>query len=160
MLEPRRPVSKFMGVAWLLSGPLNLILVLMLYMFFGKGRAFYGDDAVFELSVLALSCSFGMALSIYWLKAGAATRWTLFRTVFTSAILTTAMAVSLFDGWAALQAATEPSTDGYGAMDTVAIILSTAPVTFLYSLFFLAFPAALYGAVILMLVGYGFRARR
>ena len=149
-----------MGAAWLLSGPLNLLPALVFYLLFGKGSAFYGDDAVFEMSVLALSCSFGMALAIYRLKAGAATRWRLFRTVFTSAILTTAIAVSLFYGWAAVQAATEPSIDGYGPMDTVAILLSTAPPVFLYCLVFLALPAAIYGAVILMLVGYGFRARR
>jgi len=153
MRYPREPATKSMFLAWLFSGPLNLVVIGVVVLLRSDPSTFSDVDVNWVKSILALSCSSGMAFAIYQLRAAAATSSKIFLTVLTAALLTAAITVVLVFGSAEFTAVRQPSSYPYDLREHLETLLPVIPFIFLLSLFF-ALPAAIYGAAVLSLVGY------
>ncbi len=158
MHNRREPTAKWMFAAWVLSGPLNLVVLISLidYSFEADWVA---QTLIGSPIILAISCALGMALAILHLPAGAATTGKVFSSVLTIALLVAVIAVVVLLVSVMIVGMNEPSSYAVGDASLKALLAAMTqllPFGIFVSLVF-AIPAAIYGALVLIIVGYEFR---
>ena len=155
----REPVYKSMLVAWLLGGPLNLVVLWALFILPGSfGNSFTQTDGYEAAAILAASCSCGMAFAITRLPSDGVTSLKLFAIVFVSALATAAITTILFLSYLVVREAVQPGPYPFELKTHLEYLFTGLPLFVTLALIF-ATPAALYGAVVLFLIGYETKAR-
>jgi hypothetical protein len=139
-----------MFAAWVIGGPLNLVVFGMaLYLYTNLG-VFDVADIRFSTVFLTITCSFGMALAIFSLRRGAVSEGAIFWTVLKAALLTAILTVVVLLGWSI---AMDPKYFDGDLRENLEILVLALPYMLLVGLFF-AIPAGLYASVALRMIAF------